>query len=101
MPIRVLLAEDHVVVRDGLRALLEREGFVVVGEADNGLKAVELAKELLPDVAVLDFDMPQMNGITAAQQLAKAAPKTRLLLLTMYTDRQYVIGALRAGIHGF
>lgn len=99
--IRVLLAEDHVIVRDGLRALLEREGMVVVGEASDGLQAVALAGELLPHVAVLDFDMPQMNGITAAQQLVKSTPKTRLLLLTMYTDRQYVIGALRAGIHGF
>jgi DNA-binding NarL/FixJ family response regulator len=101
MPIRILLAEDHLVVREGLRALLEREGFQVVGEASDGLKAVEMAGELAPQVAVLDFDMPNMNGITAAQQLAKVSPKTKLLLLTMYTDRQYVVGALRAGIHGF
>jgi DNA-binding NarL/FixJ family response regulator len=101
MPIRILLADDHLVVREGLRALLEREGFEVVGEADNGLQAVEMAREMSPQVVVLDFDMPQMNGITAAQKLTKESPKSRLLLLTMYTDRQYVVGALRAGVHGF
>jgi len=101
MGIRVLLAEDHGIVREGLRAILQREGFEIAGEAANGMDAVAIAKEVQPHVAVLDFDMPQMNGITAAQELARVSPKTRTLLLTMYADRQYVVGALRVGIHGF
>jgi DNA-binding NarL/FixJ family response regulator len=99
--IRVLLAEDHAIVREGLRAILQREGFDIVGEAANGVEAVKLAGDLAPDVAVLDFDMPQMNGISAAQEMARVSPATRTLLLTMFSDRQYVLGALRAGIHGF
>src|SRR5262245_8351580 len=101
MSIRILLVDDHQVVREGLRVLLEREGFEIVGEADNGYRAIELAGELSPQIALLDFDMPKMNGIVAAQHLLAASPATRLLLLTMYTDRQYVSSALRAGVHGF
>ena len=101
MTIRVLLAEDHAIVREGLRAILQREGFEVAGEAADGMEAVAVAKETLPHVAVLDFDMPRMNGITAAQELVRVSPKTKTLLLTMYADRQYVVGALRAGINGF
>ena len=101
MVIKVLLAEDHGIVREGLRAILQREGFEIVGEASDGMEAVALARDSQPHVAVLDFDMPHMNGITAAQELARISPRTRTLLLTMYADRQYVLGALRAGIHGF
>jgi DNA-binding NarL/FixJ family response regulator len=101
MSIRILLVDDHQGVREGIRALLEREGFEIVGEADNGFRAIELAGELSPQIALLDFDMPKMNGIVTAQHLLAASPATRLLLLTMYTDRQYVTGALRAGVHGF
>src|SRR5262245_61768348 len=101
MSIRILLVDDHQVVREGLRVLLEREGFEIVGETDNGYRAIELAGELSPQIALLDFDMPKMNGIVAAHHLLAASPATRLLLLTMYTDRQYVTSALRAGVHGF
>jgi DNA-binding NarL/FixJ family response regulator len=101
MVIKVLLAEDHGIVRDGLRAILQREGFEIAGEASDGMQAVALARDSQPHVAVLDFDMPHMNGITAAQELARVSPRTRTLLLTMYADRQYVLGALRAGINGF
>jgi DNA-binding NarL/FixJ family response regulator len=99
--IRVLLADDHAVVRDGLLALLQREGFTIVGAASDGLEAVEHARESQPSIAVLDFDMPQMNGIIASQQIARVAPRTRLVLLTMYRDRQHVLAAMRAGIHAF
>lgn len=101
MSISILLVDDHRVVREGLRVLLEREGFAIVGEADDGQRAIELASELSPQIALLDFDLPKMNGIVAARHLLQASPTTRLLLLTMYTDRQYVVGALRAGVHGF
>ena len=101
MAIRILLAEDHILVRDGIRAVLEREGFEVVAEAADGLEAVRQVQRLAPNVAVLDLAMPQMNGITAAGEIARLAPRTRIILLTIYTDRQYVIGALRGGVHGF
>ena len=99
--IRVLLADDHAVVRDGLLALLQREGFTVVGAVSDGIEAVEHARESQPSIAVLDFDMPQMNGILASQQVVRVSPRTRLVLLTMYRDRQHVLAALRAGIHAF
>lgn len=101
MSIRILLVDDHPIIRAGLRALLEREGFTIVGEADDGIQAIALAGEQLPDIALVDFDMPRMNGIVAAPRLREASPATRLVMLTMYTDRQYVIGALRAGYQGF
>jgi two-component system response regulator NreC len=101
MSIRILLAEDHILVRDGLRAILERAGFEVVAEVSDGLEAVRHAEKLSPNVAVLDLAMPQMNGITAAGEIAKVSPRTRIIILTIYTERQYVIGALRGGVHGF
>ncbi|HEX6810691.1 MAG TPA: response regulator transcription factor [Planctomycetota bacterium] len=101
MSTRIVLAEDHLIVRDGLRAVLEREGFEVVAEASDGLEAVEHVKQLHPEVVVLDLSMPNMNGITAAGELHKVAPRTRIVLLTVYTERQYVIGALQAGVHAF
>src|SRR5512145_2514003 len=101
MSIRIVLAEDHLIVRDGLRAILERAEFEVVAEASDGLEAVRHVRKLNPDIAVLDLSMPRMNGITAAAEIAKLAPKTRVVLLTIHTDRQHVIGALRGGVHGF
>src|SRR5262249_32561475 len=98
---RVLLADDHAVVRDGLLALLQREGFTIVGAVSDGIEAVEHVRESQPNIAVLDFDMPQMNGILAAQQVMRISPRTRVVLLTMYRDRQHVLAALRAGIHAF
>lgn len=101
MSLRILLAEDHAVVRDGLRAVLEREGLKIVGEVGNGIEAVQQARELVPDIAVLDFDMPLQNGILAAQELGRSSPRTKSILLTMYKEKQYVLSALRAGIRGF
>ncbi len=101
MPCRVLLADDHVVVRDGLKALLEREGFDVVGEASTGREAVELARELRPDVAVLDISMPVLGGVQAARALRESAPSVRLVALTVHSEEQYVLGALEAGFTGY
>lgn len=98
---RILLADDHAIVRHGIKHILVREGFVVVGEASNGRDAVEMTKKLLPDVAILDFSMPLLNGIDAARQIHQAAPRTKTLLLTMYKDEPYVLRALRAGINGY
>jgi DNA-binding NarL/FixJ family response regulator len=100
VPLRVLLADDHVVVRQGLRALLERAGFEVVGEAGDGQEAIRLAERLRPDVAVLDVAMPLLNGIDAAHGIAKASPGTKTILLTMYVQSVNVLEGLRAGVRG-
>jgi DNA-binding NarL/FixJ family response regulator len=100
MPLHVLLADDHVVVRQGLRALLERAGFEVVGEAGDGQEAIRLAEELQPDVAVLDIAMPLLNGIDAAHGITKASPQTKTILLTMYAQGHNVLEGLRAGVRG-
>jgi DNA-binding NarL/FixJ family response regulator len=100
-PPRILLADDHVIVRQGFRALLEREGLEVVAEAANGHEAVRLAGELLPDVAVLDFAMPLLNGIDAAKEIRRRSPRTRTILLTVHSEDHYVLEAVQAGINGY
>ena len=99
--LRVLLADDHHVVRQALKALLEQHGFDVVGDAADGRTAVELASALRPDVAVLDVAMPILNGVDAAKEIARASPSTRVILLTALNDAQFVSPALRAGVRGF
>jgi len=101
MASRILLADDHAIVRQGLKALLEREGFAVVGEADDGQAAVSLARERCPDVAVLDFSMPLLNGLDAALEILRACPRAKVILLTMHTDDHYVLSALQAGVKGY
>ena len=101
MPIRVILADDHQLVRQGLKALLEREGFAVVGEASNGQEAVRLVPDVRPDVAILDISMPNLNGVDAARELQKSTQKTRTVLLTHHDEDQYVTEALRAGVRGY
>jgi len=101
VPLRVLLADDHLLFRQGLRALLEREALHVVGEADDGHEAARLARELRPDVAVLDLAMPLLNGLDAAREIHQASPRTRTILLTMHTEDPYVGKALQAGIKGY
>jgi DNA-binding NarL/FixJ family response regulator len=99
MQTRVLLADDHVLVRQGVRLLLEKEGFEVVGEADNGIEAVRLARQTEPDVAVLDLLMPQLNGIDAAREIHQGSPHTKTLLLTARGD-EILLEALAAGMRG-
>ncbi len=100
MPLHILLADDHVVVREGLRALLERAGFQVVGEAGDGQEAIQLAEKFRPDAAVLDIVMPLLNGIDAARAISKVSPRTKTILLTMYTEGHNVLEGLRAGVRG-
>ncbi|MFP5210175.1 MAG: response regulator [Acidobacteriota bacterium] len=101
MTIHILLADDHPMVRDGLRAILEREGFTVVAEASNGRQALELAEKLRPDVAVLDLSMPLLNGIDTAREIGRIVPTTKTIMLTMHTERQFILEGLRAGTRGF
>jgi len=101
MPNRVLLADDHVIVRQALGALLEREGFEVVGAVGDGQEALRVARERQPDVAILDFSMPLLNGLDAAREILHACPRTRAILLTMHTDDHRVLQALRAGVRGY
>jgi DNA-binding NarL/FixJ family response regulator len=97
---RVVLADDHPVVRQGLKMLLERERFQVVGEASDGLEVIGLAETHHPDVVVLDLAMPGLNGISAARDIARVAPRAKIILLTMYTEEHHVLEALRAGVKG-
>jgi|SRR5712671_8128038 len=101
MSIRVLLADDHALVRQALKALLDREGIDVVAEASDGQEAVRLSSTTLPDVAVLDISMPTMNGLGAVLELRQTAPKTKCILLTRHDEDQYVAAALQAGIRGY
>src|SRR2546428_13280180 len=101
MPTRILLADDHLIVREGLKALLEGEGFAVVAEVGDGHEAVRVARERCPDIAVVDFGMPLLNGCNAAREILQACPRARAILLTMHTEDHYVLEALRAGIKGY
>jgi two-component system response regulator NreC len=100
--INVLLADDHVMVRKGFRLILETQSDIrIVGEASNGREAVELAESLQPDVIVMDVAMPELNGIEATRRIITAAPRARVLALSMHKDSVYVREILRAGARGY
>lgn len=101
MSIRVLLADDHTVVRNGLKNLLLAEGFDIVAEAADGQETVELVNASSPDVAVIDIAMPLLNGIDAARQINQNNPRIKVILLTMHKEEQYALEALRSGIKGY
>jgi two-component system response regulator NreC len=98
---RILLADDHRIIRQGLRVLLETEGFAVVGEASDGLEAVRVTRALRPAVCVLDVAMPQLNGLDAARAILRDPPATKTVLLSMHTENCYVSEALKAGVRGY
>ncbi len=101
-PIRVLIAEDHPVVRHGLRGFLETCADIeVVAEAEDGAQAVALARELVPDVILMDLLMPNVNGIDAIDQIMAFSPATRIVVLTSYTENEYLFSAMRAGALGY
>jgi DNA-binding NarL/FixJ family response regulator len=100
--ITVVLAEDHTLVREGLRALLKEAGDIsVVGEAENGLQAIEITNRLSPDVTVLDIAMPELNGLQAARRLRRESPRTKIILLSMHSDEEFIRQAIQLGIEGY
>jgi two-component system, NarL family, response regulator NreC len=99
--LQIVLADDHTMFREAVKALLKHARIDVTGEAENGRDAVQLVCELHPDLAVLDLNMPSMNGLEAARELGKTAPKTQVVLLTMFSEETYVLEALRAGVRGY
>ena len=101
-PIRVLVADDHMIVRTGIRHVLESEaGFEVVGEAATGAEALALAAKLKPDVVVLDISMPGESGLQLAARLRDSSPEPRVLILSMHDNAEYVLESVRAGAHGY
>ena len=101
MPVRILLVDDHVLVRQGLKSLLEREGFQVVGEASDGQEGLRLAESTKPDIVVMDISMPTINGLSAAREIQQKFPKTKTILLTQHDEKQYVTEAMEAGVKGY
>ena len=102
MSIHILLADDHSVMRTGLRLVLERQpDFAVVGEASDGREAVALTEQHRPEVVVMDVTMPNLNGIEAARQISAAQPDTGIVMLSMHSDEAYVLRALKAGARGY
>lgn len=102
MELRILVADDHAIVREGLRALIDQQaGMQVVGEAENGRKAVQLARKLLPDIIIMDVSMPDLNGIDATHQIRSEIPKAKIIALSMHSDKRFVSGMLKAGVSGF
>ena len=99
---KVLLADDHTIVREGLLSLLrEQPDIAIVGTAENGREAVEKAQRSFADIVVMDISMPLLNGIEATQRLRGLLPQTKVIILTMYADNDYVLRALRAGARGY
>jgi DNA-binding NarL/FixJ family response regulator len=99
--IRVVLADDHVLVRQSLKALLDREGFQVLAEASDGQEALRHVQSLQPDIAVLDISMPILNGLDAAREIGRVSPKVKTILLTQHDEDEYISEALDAGIRGY
>jgi len=102
MSLKILLADDHKIVRDGLKSLIKKEASMeVVGEADNGRKAVQLARDLEPEVIIMDISMPDLNGVEATRQILADSPDVKIIALSMHSDKRYVRAALSAGASGY
>jgi two-component system response regulator NreC len=101
-PVKILIADDHAIIRRGLRALLAHEpGFEIVAEAADGVEAVDLAERERPNVAILDISMPNLNGLEAARRIAARLETVQFIMLTVHIDDCYLLSALKAGAHGY
>lgn len=98
---RVLLADDHKILREGVWNLLNNAGHEVVAQAADGREAIRLARTLMPDIAILDMSMPILNGLGAAHEIQRLAPGVKIILLTMHSDKTYVLRAMREGAKGY
>jgi DNA-binding NarL/FixJ family response regulator len=102
MPFRVMLVDDHKVLRDGLKAVLARESeFIVAGEADCGIEAVRVCKQVHPDVVLMDISLPGINGIEATTDILRECPRARIVMLSMHGDEDLILDAIRSGARGF
>lgn len=101
MQVRILLADDHVLVRQGLKSLLERDGCQVLAEVSDGQEALSAVETLKPDIAVFDITMPVLNGLDAAREVTRSFPDTKTIVLTQHDEEQYVAEALEAGVKGY
>jgi len=101
-PYRILLADDHILFRQGMKRIIdEMPGTNVVGEANDGQEAVELVKELLPDLVILDISMPKLSGLEACREIRHLFPDVKILVLTMHKDREFLLHAISAGAQGY
>jgi DNA-binding NarL/FixJ family response regulator len=98
---KILLADDHQMMRDGLRAVLEKAGLEVIGEASNGRETLALARTLRPEVVVMDISMPELNGVDATRRLLEEQPSIKVVALSMNSDRRYVVAMFKAGAVGY
>jgi two-component system, NarL family, response regulator NreC len=98
---KVFLVDDHIIFRDGLRTLIEKEGMEVVGEAENGRNAIKLVEKLMPNIIIMDVSMPDMNGIEATRKITAANPDVKVIALSMHSDNRFVLGMLEAGAAGY
>ncbi len=102
MSIRILIADDHKIVRDGLSGLIRtQKDMEIIGEAENGMTAVKLASKASPDIVIMDVSMPDLNGMEATRKIISAAPNAKVIALSMHSDRRYVLGMLEAGVKGY
>jgi DNA-binding NarL/FixJ family response regulator len=102
MTVRILIADDHKILREGLKSLLEKQPeFAVVAEAQDGLSAISAAKKHKPDIAILDIGMPDLNGIEVTRRIRSEIAETRVIALSMHADRRFVMGILEAGANGY
>ena len=102
MSIRILLVDDHGVIREGLRSLLEKQPDIeVVGEAEDGRKAVELVRELLPEIVIMDITMPNLNGVDATRQIKGSFPQVSIIALSIHANRRFVANMLKAGASAY
>lgn len=97
----VIIADDHMMFRQGIKAILEAEGFTISGEADDGQEAIRLVRKYSPTIALLDFRMPKLNGIDTAHEIHRFSPQTRVILLTMHDEEQFALDALKSGVRGY